>query len=76
MSIYMDKIKIKFSFINKFSTFKYIVILVFPTPPLFVYIKIFVKKQQKMSDHVRYRSKDNNKKVNASSYNKIDITFL
>jgi hypothetical protein len=23
------------------------------TPPLFVYIKIFVKKQQKMSDHVR-----------------------
>ena len=28
MSIYMDKIKIKFSFINKFSTFKNIVILV------------------------------------------------
>ena len=76
MSINMDKIKIKCSFINKFSTFKYIVILVFPTPPLFVYIKIFVKKQQKMSDHVRYRSKDNNKKVNARSYNKIDKTFL
>ena len=29
MSIYMDKIKIKFSFINKFNTFKNIVILVF-----------------------------------------------
>ena len=28
MSIYMDKVKIKFSFINKFSTFKNIVILV------------------------------------------------